>query len=64
MTREDEYAFLANLSGAMRHSGSVRALDALWDDYAEQISACSQEGRAELRRLRAEREREMMGTKP
>jgi hypothetical protein len=60
MTREDEYAFLANLSSAMRHSGDVRALEALWADYAEQIAACSQEGRDELRRLRAAREREIM----
>jgi hypothetical protein len=61
MTREDEYALLANLSSAMRHSGSVRGLDLLWADYAEQIAACSPEGQAELRRLRAERSEEMMG---
>lgn len=60
MTRGEEYVFLTNFSGAMRHGGDVRAMEALWADYAEQIAACSPEGQAELRRLRAAREREMM----
>jgi hypothetical protein len=60
MTRTEEYEFLTNLSSAMRHSGDVRALDLLWADYAEQIAACSQEGQAELRRLRADRSETLM----
>jgi hypothetical protein len=61
MTQQQEYEFLAAFASAMRHSGSVRALETLWADYAEQIAACSQEGQAELRRLRAERSKELMG---
>jgi N-methylhydantoinase B/oxoprolinase/acetone carboxylase alpha subunit len=62
MTRTDEDSFLANLSGAMRRSADVHALEVLWRDYEAQIAACSQEGRDELRRFRAERGRELMTT--
>lgn len=61
MSPREEYVFLTNFSSAMRHSESVRALEALWKDYEKQIAVCSQEGREELRKLRAERERELMG---
>lgn len=60
MTRQDEYAFLAAFTSAMNHSGSVRALDVLWKDYAAQINACSPEGRKELCGLRARRSAELM----
>src|SRR5690606_26454186 len=63
MTRSDEYAFLAAFASAMRHSESEHALDVLWREYSEQISALSREGQDELRRLRTERGRELMQAK-
>lgn len=61
MTREDEYAFVAAFSSAMRHSADLYSLDKLWRDYSPEIEGVSREGRIELERLRARRSTELTG---